>query len=372
MSIKATIINHLKNIPGWKTNRKILVFSVDDFGNVRLDSKQARENLSNAGLKIRTKFDQYDSLESRHDLEALFDVLTSVKDKYNSHAVLTPFAVPCNLDFEAIIENNYSKIEIEALPITYTKLANYYPSIYTGTWELWKHGINEKILLPQFHGREHFNFKTIVKRLNSNDKELKIAIKNRSLAGLTLMPNETPFTIAFGFNEFNENSFLETVIADGLDKFEEVFGYRATSFMPPSATMSTCHHKLLSTCGIKTIDTYAYKNYSYSEFESSKEFRWLGKKVEDLNMAFVVRNAVFEPTQENNALEKCKSMIDAAFNMNKPAIVSSHRINYVGFIDESIRNNSLLELKKLLKWVVNKYPDVEFMGMDSLQKSILK
>ena len=44
----------------------------------------------------------------------------------------------------------------------------------------------------------------------------------------------------------------------------------------------------------------------------------------------------------------------------------------VGFIDESIRNKSLLELKKLLKWVVNKYPDVEFMGMDSLQKLILK
>ena len=64
MPIKTTIFNHLKNIPGWRTNRKILVFSVDDYGNVRLDSKIARDNLTKAGLQNKSYFDQYDSLES--------------------------------------------------------------------------------------------------------------------------------------------------------------------------------------------------------------------------------------------------------------------------------------------------------------------
>ena len=372
MSFKATIFNHLKNIPGRQINRKVLVFSVDDYGNVRLDSKKARENMTKSGLQIRSNFDKFDTLESRQDLEALFEVLISVKDKNNSHAVFTPFSVPCNLDFESIVKNNFSKIELEILPTTYGKLENYYPSVYKGAWELWKQGINDNILLPQFHGREHFNYHTIDKRLKESDKELLVAIKNRSLTGLTLRPNETPFSVAFSYNNFSENTFLESVITDGLNKFEEVFGYKTTSFMPPSATISSCHHKLLSIYGVKSIDTYAYKTHSYSESIEKKEFRWLGKQVEDLDMIFVVRNAVFEPAQESNAIEKCKSMIDAAFRMNKPAIVSSHRINFVGFIDESIRNNSLLELKKLLKWVVNKYPDVEFMGMDSLQKLILK
>jgi len=52
--MKQTILNHLKNIPGWKTKRKLIVFSVDDYGNVRLDSKKARDNMDKAGLKVCT------------------------------------------------------------------------------------------------------------------------------------------------------------------------------------------------------------------------------------------------------------------------------------------------------------------------------
>ena len=39
MSSLNHIRNHIKNISGWRTNRKIIVFSVDDYGNVRLSSK---------------------------------------------------------------------------------------------------------------------------------------------------------------------------------------------------------------------------------------------------------------------------------------------------------------------------------------------
>jgi len=65
----------LKNLPGWRTRRKLLVFSVDDYGNVRLDSGKAREDLDRAGLKALSRFDAYDTLETREDLEMLFGVL---------------------------------------------------------------------------------------------------------------------------------------------------------------------------------------------------------------------------------------------------------------------------------------------------------
>jgi hypothetical protein len=56
MSIKQEVANHLKNIHGWKTKRKIVVISVDDYGNVRLDSKKARQNMDNQGLKVSNHF----------------------------------------------------------------------------------------------------------------------------------------------------------------------------------------------------------------------------------------------------------------------------------------------------------------------------
>ena len=53
--------------------------------------------------------------------------------------------------------------------------------------------------------------------------------------------------------------------------------------------------------------------------------------------------------------------IEIAFQWGKPAVVSSHRVNYVGSIDPSNRDNGLNELKKLLNKVLQKWPDVEFM-----------
>jgi len=47
--MKQAILNNLKNIWGWRTSRKIVVFSVDDYGNVRLDSRQARGGSTGPG-----------------------------------------------------------------------------------------------------------------------------------------------------------------------------------------------------------------------------------------------------------------------------------------------------------------------------------
>ena len=55
MSVKNHIKNHLKNISGWRTNRKLVIFSVDDYGNVRLASKSALSNLENSNIRIYTR-----------------------------------------------------------------------------------------------------------------------------------------------------------------------------------------------------------------------------------------------------------------------------------------------------------------------------
>jgi len=53
--MKQALLNNIKNIYGWKTKRKIVVISVDDYGNVRLNSKKARKNMDKAGLKVLSR-----------------------------------------------------------------------------------------------------------------------------------------------------------------------------------------------------------------------------------------------------------------------------------------------------------------------------
>ena len=98
-AIKDSIKLTAKNLIGWRTKRKIVVFSVDDYGNVRVASSLAREKMNQKGLKILNRFDAFDALETKEDLEVLYETLTSVKDKNRGHAIFTPFALPCNINF---------------------------------------------------------------------------------------------------------------------------------------------------------------------------------------------------------------------------------------------------------------------------------
>src|SRR5690606_11733956 len=139
--MKQILIDNLKNVPGWRTSRKLVVFAVDDYGNVRLDSRQARENLDSAGMALRNHFDAYDSLETREDLESLFDVLTSVRDRNGKHAVFTPYALPCNIDLEAMARESYVRYIPRTVSQTFEKQSARYPTAYEGAWEIMHEGI---------------------------------------------------------------------------------------------------------------------------------------------------------------------------------------------------------------------------------------
>ena len=85
-------------------------------------------------------------------------------------------------------------------------------------------------------------------------------------------------------------------------------------------------------------------------------------------MRYLIRNAFFEPYQKNSIdwISDCLSRIAIAFLWNKPAIISTHRINYIGVLDKNHRDNNIRQLSILLKSIVKKWPDVEFMSSDQL------
>jgi len=66
------------NLPGWRTNRKIVVIESDDWGSIRMPSKEAFNNLQATGIDLLSdegfRFNKYDSLATSADLELLFEV----------------------------------------------------------------------------------------------------------------------------------------------------------------------------------------------------------------------------------------------------------------------------------------------------------
>ncbi len=363
-----------KNLIGWRTRRKVLVFSVDDYGNVRLASKQAREELDQSGLKAISRFDAYDTLENREDLEMLYAVLDSVRDKNGKGAVFTTYALPCNIDFEQMAEEDYSQYHFELLPQTFEKLAVLDPASYEGAWNLLKEGISGGFLVPQFHGREHFNLKVFEDRLHRKDKELISSLKSRSLASLSNLDHESPgYTSAFGFREFSENLEFEPIIKEGLDAFEKVYSYRAVNFTPPGGSEHKIVHSYASHHGISYVDVPMIKKEHQGKGKFQSRFYYTGKKNAD-GITYMVRNVVFEPTEMdgNDAVNLAMKQIEAAFRWNRPAIISSHRVNFCGHVDPANREDGLRALKELLKRITKKWPEVEFMSADQLGDLITK
>jgi len=373
-NLKDFIIGNAKNAIGLKTDRKIIAFSVDDYGNVRLDSRQARDNMQAAGLKVYSRFDMLDTLETKQDLEQLFEVLFSVTDKNGRHAIFTPFSLPCNIDFEKVALGNYSEYHYENLPETYKKLATFQPQAYDGAWELWKQGIANGLLKPQFHGREHVNLSVFKDKLKKKDHDLLTALKNRSYSSISDDEYPTMFsTAAFDFWNASENDAFVEVIVDGLNQFEKVYGYRSNYFTPP---VFNIHHSLFKTLkenGIEYIDLGLVRKEHQGFGKFKTEFNYTGKKNTE-GLTIMVRNVVFEPTEDRGIdwVAFAIKQIETAFRWNKPAIISSHRVNFCGHIDPENRKKGLAELKRLLHEIVKKWPDAEFLSGDEVGKILSK
>lgn len=212
MSVINFFKNNLKNINGWKTKRRLMAFSVDDYGNIRIANFKARENLLNKGVKLDNRFDHFDAFDTREDYEMLFDILGSVKDKKGNPAIFTQYSLPCNTDYQKTIESDC--FIPENLDVTYKRLGSQ-DRAYDKAYELLLEGIQHKLIKPQFHGREHLNVNLFNALLKDKTPHLLANIECHSLAGVPNHPSypKVGFNQAFAFGRREKsnctNKFLK-------------------------------------------------------------------------------------------------------------------------------------------------------------------
>ena len=69
-------------------------------------------------------------------------------------------------------------------------------------------------------------------------------------------------------------------------------------------------------------------------------------------------------------VNSCLAQIRNAFLFNKPAVICSHRVNYIGFIEPANRDRGLEGLRKLLQLIVRKWPEARFISTDQLAETV--
>ena len=359
------IKQYLTNLPGWHTNRKIVVIESDDWGSIRMPSKKVYDYLLKKGYHVNdSPYERYDSLGNHTDLESLFDVLSSVRDRNNHPAILTANSVVANPDFDKIKKSGYQEYHYELFFDTFKRYNN-----HSGAFDLWQEGLNKGIFIPQFHGREHFNIPVWMRALRKNDKDVQVAF-DLGMAGIA--PKENPengneYLIAYLFETPEDIIFHQLAISEGLDLFEQIWGYKSESFIAPCYTWSKKNEYILNIQKIKLIQGMNYQFEPRSDGGKDKIFHYSGEK-NHTRQRYNVRNCFFEPSLNPNFdwVDACLNQVKIAFRCKKPAVICSHRVNFIGNIDAQNRDKNLIDFKNLLVSILKKWPDVEFISSDKL------
>jgi hypothetical protein len=332
MNIKKILAKNYVNFRGWSSSRKIVVIESDDWGSVRMPSKEVYEKMLAAGVPVnKNYFSTYDTLESKEDLEVLFELLSSYRDKNGNHPVITANAVVANPDFKKITETGKKEYHYELITDTYDRYPN-----HKGTFELWKNeGITNRLLWPQFHGREHLNVKKWMKVINSDKQNERLAFENEVLLGVggDSSNRDYNYMAAFEYSNEAEKREIEEITTDGLELFNKLFGFESKSFVASCSVRGDHLDPVLKQGGV------LYHQCGQQFVPDNGALKMINRYWGDKNkqgQLYWRRNVTFEPSRDsktdiiNNALEE----INVAFRWGKPAVINSHRVNFCGGIDK--------------------------------------
>lgn len=351
----------IKNLLGWKTKRKIVVIESDDWGSIRMSSNEAISSLKKLGADIdKSRYELYDSLECNSDMEEMFETLMKFKDSNDKHPVITGVNVVANPDFKKIKESNYQQYFYEPFSETLKK----YPE-HDKVFGYWKYAIENRLMVPQFHGREHLNVNRWMRALQAGSKG-ELAAFDLGVTGLgphIYKDFKAEYQGAFEVELLSDLESQKEVLISGSNLFQELFGYKATAFTPTNGPFSSTLEPVLKDCGIDLIQTarIVYKE-PIGGGKFKRRLRYMGMK-NKLGQRYLIRNCVFEPNENLGFdwFDFSMPRIAQALKYNNPVIITSHRVNYTGMLNKENRRKSLAELERLLKGIISKWPDVEFM-----------
>ena len=356
---------NLSNLIGWRTSRKIVVIESDDWGSVRTKSKKDYDEMLTKGLEVdRSIFTKFDGLESNRDLENLFDVLSKHKDSTGRPAVFTPMCVVANPDFERIKESDFREYHYENFAETCKKYPN-----HDRVLELWRKGIEERLFVPALHGREHLSVSRWMKLLHEKNEGTLIAFDHESWGVSRYKGEEIPeYLGAFHPDYASDIPKLKEIIESTGELFIQNCGYEPTHFIAPNRESAKALDETFSNIGVKYLTMAKLRRYPLGDEKYKRELIWLGKKNKELGQIYITRNSGFEQVDPacNDWVDRCMLEISNAFSWKKPAVISSHRVNYISLIDKKNADFGLSELDRLLKTILHKWPEVEFMTSTEL------
>ncbi len=366
-SILTRIKDAYISICGFHTNRKLVVIESDDWGSIRMPSKHTFERLISLGDNPQDNaFLSNDCLESQDDLNALHEVLYSVKDSRGNPAVITA-------NF-AVANPNFEKIDYKTGVYSYEPFFETYNRYYgdNAILKYIKQSKNLRCFKPQLHCREHMNVGHWMKNLKDQRADALLAFDNFMIGVGSSFTENNRFGYMDSFNTSHSmNEELKKILITAHEIFEATFGFSSETFVASCYVWNKELEEVLNDLGIRYIQSSAWQNYPIfkkGKNQYKRKIHFTGEK-NKLGQLYTVRNCAYEPAYNQNPIEcsdMCFNEIKQSFLHKKPAVICSHRFNYIGSINPQNRTNNLIGLQMLLNKIIAEFPEVEFISSPEL------
>lgn len=339
--------------PDWRAFRTV-VFESDDWGACEYAPTKQIWSQTVAATPIEgLRPAQNAKLESVEEIVRLGELLEKYPDKNGGPAVITAFFCLANPDFEQIATTGiYHDIAIDqGFPASWQK---------NSAMEAWRHAVQKGWFFPEFHSRLHHMNPGSWLRLLKETSELGEEARKR-----------------FGQEIYYQNSHypeysgmmpeaIQEWITPALATFRRLFATSPTAGVTSDATPLT--EIIWAANGIKTfclrnfsIPGAAPLVYHTKPWNNQDASTPMGAWNPETDVVYLSRNVFFEPGFDPNySFEKITSDIEAVWARNEPAILSSHRLNFISWNDE-FTSRGFEEMERLLAWLAQ-FGDVQFLS----------
>ncbi len=361
-------IEYINQYRGWRSDQKIVVFESDDWGAIRTSSNEALEDLRNVGVEVdRCHYMLNDCLESVEDLNSLFGILEKYTDRDGNHPVFTFNTIVGNPDFKKIEESNYEKYYYKSF------LDSYATGDSKRIMACWEDGIKKGLIYPQFHGREHVNIQRWMNDLKNGREDTLVAF-NHKMFGISghIVKEKRPSYLAVFDEKAYDHDEVEAYNSEGISIFRKVFGFSPKTFIAPNYVWNALVEDSARKNGIICMQGSSTQILPVRMNKNRGVVKNYLGKTSNSGIGYLIRNVVFEPSSDLNKdwVASALKQVENAFKNKTPAIIDSHRVNYVGTLNPNNRERSLDLLDELIYSINKKWPEVKFLHSEKLANTI--
>ena len=234
-------------------------------------------------------------------------------------------------------------------------------------------GYQKGLFFPQLHGREHLNIERWLKALQEGHSILQYAFDHGfwGISKHTSPEMKASLQAALDFDDpAYKRSHIE-IIREACEDFEKLFGFPSHSFIAPNYVWPSSFEPHLKEFKVKYLQSGPVQVMPQGGGKYQYQKRFTGD-INSEGQVYLVRNVHFEPS-ESLSKDWIKSTFDQirmAFLMNRPAIINTHRLNYIGGMEPANRERSLQLLDELLRIIKKKWPQIEYLNTVELGDTI--